>query len=37
MRRVRLAPLPGEFAALLPAARKLVGERKEALLEGIPT
>jgi hypothetical protein len=37
MRRVRLAPLPGEFAALLPAARKLVGGRKEALLEGIPT
>jgi len=37
MRRVRLAPLPDEFAALLPAARKLVSARKDALLEGIPT
>jgi hypothetical protein len=37
MRRVQLAPLPDGFAAVLPAARKLVGERKEALLEGIPT
>ncbi len=36
MRRVGLAPLPDEFAGLLPAARKLVGERKDALLEGIP-
>jgi hypothetical protein len=36
MRRVGLAPLPDEFAVLLPAARKLVGERKAALLEGIP-
>ena len=36
MRRVRLAPLPDDFAALLPAARKLVAGRKDALLEGIP-
>ena len=36
MRRAGLAPLPDEFAALLPAARKLVGARKTALLEGIP-
>jgi len=36
MRRVRLARLPDELAALLPAARKLVTERKDALLEGIP-
>jgi hypothetical protein len=36
MRRVRLVTLPDQFAALLPAARKLVAERKDALLEGIP-
>jgi hypothetical protein len=36
MRRVGLEPLPGEFAAVLPAARKLVTERKRSLLEGIP-
>jgi len=36
MRRVRLEPLPGEFAAVLPAARKLVAESKRLLLEGIP-
>lgn len=36
MRRVRLAPLGDGFAEVLPAARKLVGERKDALLEGIP-
>ena len=36
MRRVGLAPLGEQFARLLPAARKLVGERKNALLEGIP-
>ncbi len=36
MQRVRLAPLPGSFAAVLPAARVLVTERKVALLEGIP-
>ena len=35
MRRVRLAPLPDGFAALLPAARKLVTRRKEELLDGI--
>jgi len=37
MRRVRLAPLPEEFAAVLPAARQLVSERKNELLDGIPT
>ena len=36
MRRVGLEPLPGEFAAVLPVARKLVTERKRLLLEGIP-
>ena len=36
MRRVRLEPLPDEFAAVLPAARELVTERKSSLLEGIP-
>jgi hypothetical protein len=36
MQRVRLAPLPDGFAALLPAARELVLERKDALLAGIP-
>jgi hypothetical protein len=36
MVRVRLAPLPAEFTALLPAARKLVAERKTELLDGIP-
>ena len=36
MCRLRLAPLPEEFAAVLPAARVLVVERKAALLEGIP-
>jgi hypothetical protein len=36
MRRVRLERLPDEFAAVLPAARKLVTEHKKALLEGIP-
>jgi hypothetical protein len=36
MRRVRLEQLPGAFAAVLPAARKLVTERKELLLAGIP-
>ena len=36
MRRVRLAPLPDEFAAVLPAARELVSGRKGELLEGIP-
>jgi hypothetical protein len=36
MRRVRLEQLPDDFAAVLPAARKLVTERKKRLLEGIP-
>jgi hypothetical protein len=36
MLRVGLTALPGDFAALLPAARQLVMKRKEALLEGIP-
>jgi hypothetical protein len=36
MRRVRLDDLPAGFAALLPAARQLVAQRKIALLEGIP-
>jgi hypothetical protein len=36
LRRVRLDGLPDEFAALLPAARRLVNERKVALLAGIP-
>lgn len=36
MRRVGLPVLPEEFAALLPPARSLVAERKEALLDGIP-
>ncbi|NLF09380.1 MAG: hypothetical protein GX594_15580 [Pirellulaceae bacterium] len=35
MRRVRLEPLPGGFAAILPEARKLVTARKTGLLEGI--
>ncbi len=34
MRRVKLPPLPGDFAALLPAARKLVAARKSELLTG---
>ncbi len=36
MRRVGLDDLPEDFAAILPAARELVAERKNALLEGIP-
>lgn len=36
MRRVRLEPLPHEFAAILPTARRLVTDRKSELLEGIP-
>jgi hypothetical protein len=36
MRRVRLERLPDDFAALLPAARELVRDRKTSLLEGIP-
>jgi hypothetical protein len=37
LRRVRLAPLPAEFALVLPPARRLVAGRREALLAGIPT
>ena len=37
MRRVRLERLPDDFAAVLPAARILVTERKRLLLEGIPS
>jgi hypothetical protein len=36
MRRVRLDVLPHRFADILPDARKLVAERTDALLEGIP-
>ena len=36
MRRVGLEQLPDEVAAILPAARKLVTERKSLLLQGIP-
>ncbi len=37
LRRVRLSPLPDRFALVLPAARRLVAQRREALLAGIPT
>ncbi len=36
MRRVGLEQLPDGFAAVLPAARKVVSDRRIALLEGIP-
>ncbi len=36
MRRVGLAALPDEFSGLLPSARKLVAQRRESLLAGIP-
>jgi hypothetical protein len=36
MRRVRLDGLPDPFADIFPDARKLVAERKDALLDGIP-
>jgi hypothetical protein len=36
MRRVKLAPLPDDFAAVLPPGRRLVAERKNELLDGIP-
>jgi hypothetical protein len=36
LRRVQLAPLPDGFAVLLPGARRLIAEHKEALLDGIP-
>ncbi|MEN6556909.1 MAG: hypothetical protein ABFC54_01890 [Thermoguttaceae bacterium] len=35
MRRVRLSPLPDAFAAILPAARRLVRQRRSSLLEGV--
>jgi hypothetical protein len=37
MHRVGLDSLPHDFAALLPAARQLVLERRQTLLEGLPT
>ena len=36
MRRVQLAPLPEKFAKVLPAARRLVVGRSEALLAVVP-
>ena len=36
MRRVRLDPLPDRLAAVLPPARKMVAERRDALLDDIP-
>jgi hypothetical protein len=36
MRRVRLAPLPEEFCALFPAARRLIDGRGGELLAGVP-
>ena len=36
MRRVTLAPLPGNFQELFPEARQKVAERRAELLEGIP-
>jgi len=37
MRRVKLDRLPEAFCRLLPEARRLVEDRKQELLEGIPT
>jgi hypothetical protein len=37
MRRVEMALLPDRFRKLLPEARRLVEDRKNELLEGIPT
>jgi hypothetical protein len=37
MRRIRFEPLPDDFRALLPAARRLVTERCDELLAGTPT
>jgi hypothetical protein len=36
MRRLKFAALPDGFAALLPDARRLIEERQEELLQGIP-
>jgi hypothetical protein len=36
MRRVKLAPLPGELLDVLPEARRAVALRREELLDGIP-
>jgi hypothetical protein len=36
MRRLGFAPLPDEFAGLLPSARRLIAARRRDLLEGIP-
>ena len=36
MRRVKLESLPDDFTAVLADARRVVAERKNALLEGIP-
>lgn len=37
MRRVRLDPVPPAVADILPDARRLVAQRRELLLDGIPT
>ncbi|MEN6407926.1 MAG: hypothetical protein ABFC77_15840 [Thermoguttaceae bacterium] len=36
MRRLRLSPLPDAFGVILPSARRLVRQRRQSLLEGIP-
>lgn len=36
MRRVQLPPLPERFTEILPAARRMVADRRTELLEGIP-
>ena len=36
MRRVRFAPLPDRFIELLPWARRLIEQRRDDLLAGIP-
>jgi hypothetical protein len=35
MRRVKQDPLPNHFLSVFPMARKLVVERRDAMLEGI--
>ncbi len=37
MHRVKLPAIPQDFAELLPGARRLVADRKDELLEGIPS